>query len=81
MEKCPAFEEACSGCGTIGHFKKQCKGGTKGNRSGKLAENKESEQTAEPEGEDSNLNTLHGSWLLMNRSPECAAISTSTIPL
>ena len=68
-ESCPAFQETCSACDTVGHFKAQCRGGPKDksrdrrrSTRGSLAETKGSEPApASPEGELGGL----GGWFLL----------------
>merc|ERR1712059_148142 len=67
-DNCNAFAEACTGCGTVGHYKAMCRGGprdkSREKRTGtrpKVA-NVTAEKPPEPEAE---LGTMTGSWLLI----------------
>ena len=74
-ERCPAFDETCPSCGTIGHFKAHCRGGARSGRSKSGARRKEGPRSAEikeikepvkAQSEEASLNTVSGFWLLMN---------------
>ena len=76
-ESCPAFAETCSGCGTVGHFKDQCRGGPRDkNRDrrrstrGSLAEAKETKDTKDTKDDatttSGELGSFAGSWFLLS---------------
>ena len=64
-EKCPAFTENCSKCGTMGHTGAKCRGGprNKSQDTKTQAQVKAVESTPAPEA---NLGTLSASWFLIN---------------
>ena len=76
-EKFPAFSEACAACGTIGHDKSQCKGGSKNKpqkttETLKVAEVRQDPKVAEVRqdtlvnvNDDAQLNSLTVQWFLI----------------
>ena len=70
-EKCPAFAESCSKCGTIGHYPAMCRGGPRDKsreRPGskpKVSEIAGNSQPTTPTP-DAELGGMAGSWLLIN---------------